>query len=205
MPKSLADLRKSEHAGRPETIFQLCVAGKLNAEFDRIDYELDQLLQGEPEPRPTSDDDAPTGPPERLGRRGKRRRNPRIDELNTRREELRGLMADHMVDLHLRAREDGHWRQWVNDHPPREDNRVDARAGHDVDALIDHIRDNPRLYVTAINDEAYSDEDWAFVWDNASEGDKWRLAASVRGLHQAGVDVPKSLTLSLANLMSDAS
>lgn len=190
MTKSLADLRKSEHVGRPETTFPICVAGKLNAEFDKIDYELDQLLKNPRNTPASADSDAPQ-PPRRMGQKGI---DPRVHELNARRDELREIMADHIVTLHLRAREDGHWRAWVNDNPPRDDNRLDERAGHNVDALVDWIRDNPRDIVTAINDAAYDDEDWAFIWGNAADGDKWRLAATVRGLHQAGVDVPKSLT-----------
>lgn len=197
MPKSLADLRKSPHVGRPETEFTLCVAGKLNAEFDRIEAEIDRLLEENPPARTSSDDDGePTGPPGRLGLKGglHPKVKKQLDERNARREELRVEMADHTVTLLLRARPDGAWRDWVNSNPPRDDNRLDDRAGHDVDALIEAIRSSPRDYVAQVNGEAYTDDDWTFIWSNASDGDQWRLAAAVRGLHLSGVDVPKSLT-----------
>lgn len=192
MPKTLAELRKSPHVGRPETEFTICIAGKLNAEFDQIDHELDQILNEQP--TTPADPDAPK-PPGRMGRRGT---NPetqkRITELNERREELRTVMADHKIPLRLRAREDGTWRTWVNEHPPRPDNTIDEGAGHDVDALITDIRTHGDRYVVTINGDPYTAEAWAFVWTNAAPGDQWRLTAVVRGLHQSVVDVPKSLT-----------
>lgn len=201
MPRSLADLRKSPHVGRPETLLPVCVAGKLTAEFDRVEAELDKVLTERPQ-RVQSEDGEPTGPPKRMGRRGP---DPRIAELNDRREQLRDEMAAHTVTLLLRAREDGLWRNWVNEHPPRDADRLDQAVGHDVDALIVDIRDNPRDYVAAINDEPFSDDDWLFVWNNAGDGDKWRMAATVRNLHQQGVDVPKSLTDWLGTVTSEGS
>lgn len=200
MPKSLADLRKSPHVGRPVTEFPLCIAGKLNAEFDRIDVELDRLTAGQP--AAPADPDAPQ-PPGRMGRKGiDPKTRLRLQELNARREELRAEMAEHTVVLTIEALEDGRWRDWINAHPPREDNQADHRAGFDVDALIDLIRTEPRTFIKAINGEGYTDEDWAFVWGNASEGDQLRVTASVRGLHQSGVDVPKSLSGWLETRMS---
>ena len=186
MPKSLADLRNSPHVGRPEAEQAVCVAGKLNAEFDAIEAELGDLvdaLEAEADP------DTPS-PPKRMGRA----RNPKVDELNKRREKLRREMAEHMVTLRLRGLEDGAWRAWVSEHQPREDNRTDAMAGYDVDALIDWIRDEPRKMIVSINGEDFSDEDWKFVWSNLAEGDRWKLAGVVRRLHVTAVDVPKSLT-----------
>ena len=201
MPKSIADLRKSPHVGRPETEFSLCVAGKLNVEFDRIEAEIDRILNESPRRTTTGEDGEPTGPPGRLGRRGGMdpATRKRLDKLNTDREALRAEMAEHMVTLHLLAREDGAWRAWKAENPPRDDNRLDQAVDYDTDALIDTIRDHPRDYVTAINGDSYTDDDWSFIWSNAAEGDKWRLSAVVRGLHQSGVDVPKSLTAWLAN------
>lgn len=203
MPKSLADLRASEHVGRPETEFPLCVAGKLNAEFDRIDLELDELLSDPSTRRPAGEgDDSDVGPVRRVGQKGV---DPRITQLNARREELRTLMADHTVLLHLRAREDGAWRTWKTANPPRDGDKGDERAGFNLDALIDDLRDNPRHWIIAINGEPYGDDDWAFIWANASDGDQWRLAALARSLHTTGVDVPKSLTDWLATRKSATS
>jgi sulfur carrier protein ThiS len=199
MPKSLAELRKSPHVGRPEQEFHLCVAGKLNVEFDRIETEIERLLEENPPTARTDEDGEPTGPPRRLGQKQLHPRvKKQLDEKNARREELRAEMAEHTVVLLLRARPDGEWRNWVNEHPPREDNRLDERAGHDVDALIEDLRTNPRAYVVAVNGEAYTDDDWAFIWSSTADGDQWRMATTVRGLHLTGVDVPKSLTTWLA-------
>lgn len=192
MPKSLADLRKSPHVGRPEAETSVCVAGKLNAEFDQIEAELGELMDALQD---QADPDTPT-PPTRMGKI----RNPRISELNERREELRKQMAEHTVTLHLRGLEDGQWRAWVSEHQPRDDNRTDAMAGYDVDALIDWIRDEPRNVLVSINGADFTDDDWQFVWANLGEGDRWKLAGKVRTLHVQAVDVPKSLTPLLATL-----
>lgn len=198
MPKSLDELMQSPHVGRPETEFPLCVAGKLNAEFDRIDSELDRLLSSTPDP----DTGGESGPVPRVGQKTS---NPRVKKLDTRREELRALMAEHMVTLLMRAREEGAWRAWKQDHPPREGDRGDERAGFNLDDLIVDIRDHPRNWVAAINGEPYTDEQWKFVWGNTSDGDQWRLAAVARQLHTTGVDIPKSLSTWLSTRTSSGS
>lgn len=172
MAKSLAELRKSPHVGLPEKTYPLCIAGKLNAEFDKIEAELNDELVSE------------MGRPQRVADKS------RVDELNARREELRAEMADHEVELRFRGKPSATWREWVNEHPAREDNQIDKQAGFDVDALTDQLRD----YVVAINGEDYTDDDWSFCITNASAGDMWKMTALVIGLHQQGVDIPKSLT-----------
>lgn len=202
MPLSLDELMQSPHAGLPEMAIPVCVAGKLNAEFDVIDAELDRLLN---EPYTPVDPEGETGRVPRHGEKTARPRNPRIKELNDRREELRKVMADHMVTVLLRAREDGLWRDWKSKNPPRDDEDADLRAGLNIDALIAAIGRNPRDWVAKLNGEGYTDEQWAFVWKNAGEGNQWRLAAGARQLHTSGVDVPKSLSASLERLTSDTS
>ena len=186
MPKSLAELRTSQHVGRPEAVETVCVAGKLNAEFDAIESELEALVD---ELEAAADPERPS-PPKRMGTG----RNPKVVALNARREELRKEMAEHVVTLRLRGLEDGAWRAWVTENQPREDSRTDSIAGYNVDALIDWIRDEHRKVIVSINDQDYTDEDWKFVWDNLAEGDRWKLAGVVRRLHVTAVDVPKSLT-----------
>lgn len=172
MAKSLAELRNSPHVGLPEWTYPLCVAGKLSAEFDKIDAEIEEALAEDfQKPRRNAE-------------------KPRTHKLNQRREELRKQMAEHEVELRFRARPNDKWREWVNDHPPREDNRVDERAGLDVDALTARLRD----YAVSINGEDITDDDWSFCISNAAPGDMWRMTALVLKYHQQGVDIPKSLT-----------
>lgn len=171
MPKSLAELRKSPHVGLPERTYPLCVAGKLSAEFDRLEAELDEALRDE------------------ISRSKRMGSKSRVDEVNERREELRREMAEHEVVLRFRAKPSATWREWVNDNPPRDDNNLDKQAGLDVDALTDSLRD----YVVSINGEDFTDDDWSFCIANAAPGDIWRMTALVLSLHQQGLDVPKSL------------
>lgn len=201
MPKSLAELRNSPRLGRPEQLHNLCVAGKLNAEIDAINIELEEMLQDHARNlrqgtgQQSSDPDAPTPPPRLAQRPGKVGKLPdRFYELNGRREELREEMREHTVTLLLRAMESGEWRRWVQDNPARDGDKADERAGFNIDALLDVLANDPRRFVVSINGDPYSDDDWTdVVWANAADGDKWRLAAAVRLLHQGGVEIPKSL------------
>lgn len=194
MPKTLAELMESPHVGRPETLHDMCLAGKLNAAIDAIGAELDDLLHAEADKLQQTDPDAPT-PPGRLARpAGRLEQNPRIAELNAKREEIRTQMRDHTVTLRIRAMEEGAWRAWRQANPPRPDDKADARANFNIDALLDLIASDPRRFVVDINGEAYTDDQWAFLWGAAAEGDKWALAATVRLIHQGSVEVPKSLS-----------
>lgn len=196
MPLSLADLRNSPDVGRPETVVQLCVAGKLNARRDQIEAELHDLIQdAAQQPQPSDDPDQPQ-PPGRLARPRPKllQQNPRILELNAERDALIERMRDHTIELHIVARPDGQWRTWVQDHPARDGVDGDRRAGFNLDDLIDDIGENPDRYIPDINGETYNPDDWAHVWKAAADGDQWRIAAAVRQLHQGGVDIPKSLS-----------
>lgn len=188
MPKSLDEILDSPDVGLPERVFPMCVAGKLNAEFDQVEAELDELLEEEAVKKSAKE----TGQarPTRVGLG----RNPRIKELDEKREALRKRMVEHTVDLLLRGKPDHEWRKWKNANPPRDDSRSDARAGYNLDALTEVLRTSPREYVESINDAGYTDEQWAKIMAAAAPGDMWRLTAEVHDMHDRAVSVPKSLS-----------
>ena len=43
--KSLAEIRKSEHVGRPERTYPICVAGRLVAQMEALNPELFQAAE----------------------------------------------------------------------------------------------------------------------------------------------------------------
>lgn len=168
--KTLAELQASEHVGLPESTFDLCVAGKLNLERERIQTELNEAMNA---PKST-----------RVGSKSQTKR------LNDEHEKLIAQMSEFMVELLLRAKEPHVWRKWIAANPAREDNDLDEQVGYNVDALADSLRD----FVITVNGEPLTDEWWTLISGAVAPGDEWRLTNRVIGLHAGSVEVPKSLT-----------
>lgn len=192
---TLDEILNSPDVGLPERRHLICVAGKLNADFDRVEEEIEQLLEDEVEARRAfvqrrANGDAGEKSTTRMGE--KYRPSPDLAAKTEEREALRERMAKLTVELSLRGKPDHVWREWKAQHPPREGNNLDGRVGFNIDELGDVIRTTPREYVVAINDADYSDEQWAKIMDAAAAGDMWRLINVVHGMQSQVVDLPKS-------------
>lgn len=168
MPKTLAELQASKYVGLPETTYPLCLAGKVGAEIDELEARL-ELVQDRPQNA-------------RLGGKSEKAK------LEQKIEELREVMYDHLVAVRLRAKPGHEWRKFLNEHPPREGQRIDRLLGLDVDAFITDIPE----FVVHVNDEPLTDEFWEFIIANAVEGDLRNMMMKLVELHNEGVDIPKS-------------
>lgn len=168
--KTLAELKASQYVGLPETSFDLCVAGKLNLERERIQIALRAELDAEKSPRVGS--------------------KSATKKLNDEHEKLIEQMSEFLVTLKLRAKHPKVWRDWRAANPARENDDLDEQVGYDVDALTDSLRD----FVISVNDEPVTDEWWDLITEAAAPGDWWRLTERVIGLQTGSVEVPKSLT-----------
>ena len=176
MPKSLADLRKSDHVGLPERSYPICVAGRLLARFEELDEEFQKALK-----------DEDPGPRKRVGTKD------RAKQIAQEQQTLLDEMDEHTVHVTVRAVDSDVWRAWCAAHPAREGNVMDTRTFMsicDSDALMADLAGGD--YVAAINGDKPAEGDWDFVWANAGHGDKLGLAKLVVSMHESTVDVPKS-------------
>jgi hypothetical protein len=195
MSKSLADLRKSNTASRPERNYTVCLAQHLVAEVGVLTDELASL-----EPQ-VDEDGERTGPPRRLGEGD----SPRAGEIRERLKELLDEMAEHDGELLIRAVEDGQWRRWANAHPAR----AEGEAGHKRDQDVafgycnaDDLIDDLGVYVAAWNDEPLADGDWPMLAASIAGSDKKQIAMTVVAMHEIGLDLPKLRPLWSASLRS---
>lgn len=168
MSKSLAELRQSPHVGLPEKLYPICLAGKLQAEYDLLQSEYELI------------EDDPKGG--RVGARSPRRK------LEDQLEALREQMHEHLVPVLFRAKPGHEWREFVGARPPREDERLDEITGFNVDKVI---QDLPEFIVT-VSDKPLEPGDWEFVRANAADGDLKECVSIVIALHNRPVDIPKS-------------
>lgn len=174
MAKTLAELRESPHVGLAEQSVPVCLAGKLLAEINDLDEELRKAVE-------TS---------EAAGRKRMTTKS-RARQLADQIEKLRLEMDEHTVMVRVRAKEDGEWRRWCEEHPAREDDDTDqkvfgGRCNH-AD-LIEELG----AYVIAISGETPAEGDWKFIAASAAHGDKVTLALTVASMQESGVDIPKS-------------
>ena len=197
MPKSLADLRAEKRTTRPERSYTACLAPELIAEVQALTEELDRLPQAS-----VVEDEERQGPPRRTGQG----ENPRAAEIKSRLAELLDQMAEYEGELRIRAtKTDGEWRQWVNEHPARDE----GEAGHkrdlevtygycNADALIDDLG----TYAVGWNGETLDEGDWAML--GVANADKKRIATAVASLYESGLDLPKWRSALSASLRSES-
>lgn len=183
MAKTLAELRESPHVGLPERSYPICLAGKLLAEFEDLDEQFQRALEAEES----------AGPRKRVGSKSKAK------TIAEQLEKLRDEMEEHTVTVKVRARQQGEWRRWCEEHPAREDSDKDTKVFLGI-CNADDLVDDLGTYVVAINGEEPKDGDWAFVAANAVDGDKDGLAKIVASMHAGSVDIPKSRLTWLNNL-----
>lgn len=207
MGKSLSELQASPDVGPLERVANICVAGKLVDEFDRVSAELVSVQTEIDELREQADRRRDGGgPPQRSGQRS---RLPELEEkadrLAEQADQLRAPIMENSVAVRFRVNE-GEWRQWALANPARDEqtgegaNRryVDlagyaedmqnARGLCNVAALVGDMH----KWVIAYNDEPASDAWWEFVSRAGAPGDKVSAASTLVGMHVNGVDPGKS-------------
>jgi len=186
MPKSLADLRAQKRSSRPERSYTACLAPDLIAEVQALTEELDRL----PQASVVDDESDQSGPPRRVGQG----EHPRATEIRARMGELLDEMADYEGELRVRAtKTDGEWRQWVNEHPARDEDQpghkrdLEVTGGYcSADALIDDLA----TYAVAWNGEPLNSGDW----DESitlTNGDKKKIANLVVAMYETDLNLPK--------------
>lgn len=203
MSKSLSEIRKSPHVGRAERTLPLCLAANLSEKVHEYDEELGALLaqREQLEKRLDLERDRDQKRPGAVGRKTDATRLvEQIEAIDEKAEALaetadaaRDEMAEHMIDVRLRTKENGDWRRWCEAHPAREDEPRDRLYGVAVcnaDELIESIGD----YVVKIGPDAPAEGDWAFCASVASPGDLLRFARTLMGMHETAIDLPKSRT-----------
>lgn len=190
MSKSLAEMRQSKATSLPERSHRICLASALIAEVQALTEEQAHLEI----PR-GSDEDEPSGPPQRLGQG----EPARAAEIRDRLAELWDEMDEHTGELRLRAIDNGEWRRWVDEHPAREGNDRDGRVAFGV-CNGDDLLDSLGKWAQSWNGEPLAEGDWEFIRAKAAGGDLVAMAHSVVAMQEAEVDLPKLRRASLASL-----
>lgn len=216
--KSLSELKSSPEVGRLEWTARICVAGKLVDELDRVTEEL-TLCQSDIESlRAEAQERQEYGG--RPRRSGETSRLPGLEEkadhLSAQADDLRERILDNSVEVRF-AVDDGRWRQFVINHPARDEQAkgedgqprfVDA-AGYAEDARwtnglcnVAELAKQMHDWAISYNGEDPSDEWREFVASNGAPGDLVKAASSVVARHVNAVDPGKSRTDWLAGRRS---
>lgn len=194
MGKTLAELRATPPVSRPERSVTICLAPHLVAEVQALTEELQTVALDIPD---EPDDDEPDGPPLKVGERVADRRpteNPRANEIRARLAELLDEIAEAEGELRIRATEDGAWRRWVDEHPPREE----GVPGHKRDREVaggycnaDDLIDDLGTYAVSWDGEPLGDADWAVIAASTPYADKKRIATLIVSMQERGMDLGK--------------
>jgi hypothetical protein len=194
MPKkSLADILASPDVGLPETVFPLCLAGKLRAEMERL-QEAALVAEGEAkaalEEAQAQRDGEGGGKPARMGA---------VSPVTAKRQaadaawEAFEAVLDRRkaatVAVRFRAFPPGEWREWRAANPAREDNQDDLTEmrGHcSTDALMSALF----AFVVDGNGEQITEHQWAQMVSTVAARDMVDAAKAVLALHEAQVRDP---------------
>jgi hypothetical protein len=186
MSRTLADLRASKPASRPERSLTVCLRPELVAEVQALTSELESLPV--PPRSVESDDEERDGRPKRQGEG----RDPRALEIQERLSSLLAEMAEHEGELRVRAISDGEWRRWVNEHPPRDEGKPGHQRDQEVafgycnaDALIDALG----RFAYTWNGEPLAEGDWKeHLEPRLGSPDLKQSATAVVAMHESRLD-----------------
>jgi hypothetical protein len=204
MSKSITELMSSPDVGLPESVVDVCVAGKLALELQAATDALveieTRIADIEAERDGESEGDSP-----------KRRRMAVKPELLEKLEaakaeaveqadvcdEIRDRVSDHTVKVKVRGKGSGEWRRFCDDNPPRA--KDDDAPGYARDLRLASLACNIDALAAAAGDwiVAYGDDDatpeaWEFVAANAVPSEMTKLAKAIADLHEGGINVGKS-------------
>lgn len=204
MPKPIAELRASGQVRLRTRDHTICLDSALSDRHRELRDEL-MLLAAEYEASVRGETPAPKG---RLGSKPKVTKAD-VDAKAAELDEIADQMAEFEVVVTVSQAPAGEWNTWCAEHPPRENEPDeagrralvirDAQHGSrcDFDALVEDLPG----WVTALNGEQGTDEDWQWLAAHASPADLDDLADLVIAMHTGRVTVPKSLTSSLSTLL----
>lgn len=189
MGKSLAEMRSSTMVGRPERTYELCLAGKVVSEIQTILGDLDTIRQ----------DEAARADGVTLARPRRAAESSNVTALVDRLKELQSVVEEHTGVLTLVGIDEGDWRTWCDEHPPREGNVRDDEVAYgycNADDLIAELG----TYATLWNGDKMAAGDWEFIRSTAAPGDVTKIASIVVQMHETVVNLGKLLSNSLGIL-----
>lgn len=136
--------------GLPERVYQLCVRRDLLAEVDSLASQLNDAVIAH------AREDNDNAPPPRYGEGSE---PPAIAETRGRLAALYDEIDEATGELRLRAIRDGEWRQWVNAHPPREDNPRDELVALGI-CNADELAEDLGKWVLSWDGDTLAADDW---------------------------------------------
>lgn len=209
MPKSLAELQSSPDVGLPEKRVTVCVAARLVDELSKVDDELFEAVREIENLRKqaAARREGDAAPPQRLGNSDLADLEAKAEGLAEKADGIRERIEENNVEILLRAKPRGDWRQWASRNPSRD--AEESPHGFERDkqwaggrANIDAVENELRLWAVSYNGEEPSDA-WAdFVAKNAAPAHLTIAASTVVGLHENLVDAGKARTTWLAGRRS---
>jgi hypothetical protein len=155
----------------PETGVPICLRGDLAAEFERLEAELAEAREAE-----ERDDSLAAG--------GQARQI--AEEI----EDLRQTMREHTHTFRLRALPRRAFRDLIEAHPQREDNRDDAAFGVNV------LTFPAPLIAASCVDPVMTEQQVEQLLEVLNEGQMLELYGAALALNRGSVDVPKSAAAS---------
>lgn len=200
---SLADLRARASLPMPTTVQRITTDQDLIATAERLEFEeaelKEQIAALRQKVTRADEDGNKTGPPRKSGEGGDI--PAQIEALEA---QVRDIVEAKLPDVYRRITESeddlvlqaipgGEWQRWKDEHPPREDNKHDARFGWGLLNFTDLMADL-HLFAKSWGGDALTAEDWKMLADKViSPGDLRDCATAVIELQErSGLRIPKS-------------
>lgn len=212
MPKSLAELQSSPDVGLPEKRVTVCVAAKLVEELSTVDEELFDLVRQIENLRKqaAARREGDAAPLQRLGASDLADLEAQAEEKAKQADAIRERIEENNVEILLRAKPRGEWRQWTSRNPARDDEESPKAAERDKQwaggrCNIDAVENDLRVWVVSYNGQEPSDA-WAdFIEKNGAPAHLTLAASQVVALHEQVVDSGKARSTWLAGRKSATS
>lgn len=199
--KSLAELKSSPDVGLPETKAKICLSAKLLAEQEAANEAMIEAQLAYERARETAQ-------ARRDGEAAPRRAGEGVSlaaldkaakKATATAEDVHKRMEEASVEVLLRCKDDGVWRQWQTEHPARDEETDPVGADRDQKwglslCNIDALADDLRLWAASYNGEPASDE-WAeFIAANGVRAQIRMAASKIVAMQEQVVDAGKSPT-----------
>lgn len=210
MPKPISELRASGHVRQPIVQHTICLNVDLAEEYRALQ---EQMFKAAEELEAVVAAEAKK--PQRLGSKGPavsakvKAARKKVSDQGVQLDAIAERMAEFEVEVTLQRSTGGEWNTWAADHPPREQEpdesgrraliMRDAQHGGrcDFDALVAELPN----WVTVLNGEPATAENWEWLAGTAGPQDLDDLADAVMTLHGSRVRPPKPVATSLSTLL----